>query len=138
MDTSMELKRPPETQKERKKSQALWIIISLWILSVILLSVAPPQWIGKVVNLHQWDKLGHFMAYCGGGFLLYFSQKTHQWKSWLIFPIAILLSFSGEIIQLVNPLRSACDLGDLMSNLSGCSLGVLLPLCGLRAFKGKK
>jgi len=110
----------------------------LWVFSAIVLTTISPDLLSKFVillnpteyriNLQEWDKITHFLAYALGGIILFLLKRCHRWSWKKTLALAIFICLIGEAIQLPFPQRSALDPGDLLSNSLGCILGLILPI----------
>lgn len=107
--------------------------LTFWILLVVTLCISSPktlvtisQYLGDI-QIQDWDKIGHFGLYLIGGLFLFGVKKTYEltWTPTLLILGSVTLF--GEAVQLITPSRSALDPIDLLSNLLGCLLGLLIP-----------
>lgn len=79
------------------------------------------------------DKILHFLAYAGLGFLFAAYLSTKRKVGWRelggIFAIAALYSIADELLQI--PVGRSCDFFDAVADWAGCLIG-LLAFVGLR------
>lgn len=94
------------------------LIFIACVLLVITLSLLPTAMGGS--GLYS-DKLAHFFAYGGMGFLTYMSVDSAE-KRFYLFLLVISLGVVLEFFQLYIPGRSASFL-DIIANTLGASLG---------------
>ena len=99
----------------------LKLIFIAYTLLVITLSLIPTAIGGSVMYA---DKLAHFIAYGGMGFLAYISVGSVNKRVYL-FLLVISLGVVLEFFQLYIPGRSASFL-DIMANTLGAISGGLL------------
>ncbi|MEX1000328.1 MAG: VanZ family protein [Thermodesulfobacteriota bacterium] len=97
------------------------LIFAGYILLVIFLSLIPTAAIGA--GMHS-DKLAHFLAYGGMGFLAYISVQSRHKKVYL-FIFIISLGVVLELFQLYIPGRSA-SFFDIVANTLGATMGYLV------------
>lgn len=81
------------------------------------------------VNLHNQDKTAHILEYTVLGFLLAFafSVSKENFKKQALYCAAfgVLAGITDEIHQYFVPTRSA-DITDILADISGISLGILV------------
>ena len=106
-----------------KRDRLLRVILVLYLLGIILVSLAPGNFVPNGSQLHL-DKVGHFLAYTGLGFLLGLTVKTRNGRFVATF-CAIGMGFLLEGGQFFVPGRDM-SLADGLVNTSGILLGLLL------------
>jgi VanZ family protein len=83
------------------------------------------------------DKVLHFSAYAGLGFLLaaYWSQKRTlgRWQFAGIFAIVVAYSIADELLQM--PVGRDCDPLDALADAAGCIIGLLVFALAHRAIR---
>ena len=97
------------------------LIFIAYVLLVITLSLIPTAMGGS--GLYS-DKLAHFLAYGGMGFLAYMSLDSVK-KRFYLFLLVISLGVVLEFFQLYIPGRST-SFFDIVANTLGASLGYFL------------
>jgi VanZ family protein len=104
--------------------RAITVAVAVGIVAVSMLPIPQPQ----VGDVPLADKIAHGLAYVVLGFLLFASQLPGPR------PRLVLVSITGSLvlgglIELVQPLASRHrELGDLIADLVGATVGVLLAL----------
>ena len=106
-----------------KRDRWLRILLVLYVLGIILVSLTPGDYVPNSSQLHL-DKVGHFIAYTGLGFLLGLTIKNRNGR-FLAVLCAITLGFLLEGGQFFVPGREM-SLADGIVNTCGVLTGMLL------------
>jgi len=104
-------------------TRAVRLLLILYVVGIILVSLAP----GEVVpasNVRHMDKVGHFIAYTGLGFLIELTFESRNAR-FLAVLCAIALGFLLEGGQSFVPGREM-SLADGLMNTCGVLAGILL------------
>ena len=109
---------------------------SLWALMILLLTGLPGDYFPKVVSFWDWlspDKLVHFFIFGVFTFLLlwgYRAQYLQESKRFVIVRNVLIIGFfySGltEFLQAYVFVGRHGNLFDLLANIIGCLIGVML------------
>ena len=111
--------KPLSTKLER----LLRILLVVYLLGIILVSLTPGDFVPHSSQLHM-DKVGHFIAYTGLGFLLGLTVKNRNGR-YLAVLGAITLGFLLEGGQFFVPGREM-SLADGIVNTCGVLFGMLV------------
>ena len=111
--------KPVSTKLER----SLRILLVVYLLGIILVSLTPGDFVPHSSQLHM-DKVGHFIAYSGLGFLFGLTIKNKNGR-YLAVLGAITLGFLLEGGQFFVPGREM-SLADGIVNTCGVISGMLL------------
>jgi VanZ family protein len=115
-------------------------LIFYWLLILTLTSLPG----NDMPNIKIWDKLEHFLAFGGLGFLLHLSLRVQnkfivlKKLPWL-FTILIVACYAAfdELHQLFIPGRS-CDINDWIADMIGVTIGVVLMALMIFIFDKKR
>ncbi|MFH1829351.1 MAG: VanZ family protein [Pseudomonadota bacterium] len=114
---------------QRINKYLLWIITAAYALLIFYLSITPQS---GLFTFSYMDKLLHFVAYAGLGFLCAWALRfsiTASWRS-IIFVavcIATLYGIFNEIVQMYIPTRST-EFLDALANAAGALVGALFAM----------
>jgi len=100
----------------------LHLLLILYVIGIILVSLAPGE-IVPVSSAHHMDKVGHFIAYTGLGFLIGLTFKSRNGR-YLAVLGAICLGFLLEWGQSFVPGRDM-SLADGLVNTCGVFAGMM-------------
>ena len=106
-----------------KRDRLLRVTLVLYLLGIILVSLTPGDYVPNSSQLYM-DKVGHFIAYTGLGFLLGLTVKNRNGR-YLAVLCAITLGFLLEWGQFFVPGREM-SLADGLVNSCGVITGMLL------------
>lgn len=123
-----------------KKHLVYMPLIFYWLLILTLTSLPG----NDMPNIKIWDKLEHFLAFGGLGFLLHLSLRVQnkfivlKKLPWL-FTILIVACYAAfdELHQLFIPGRS-CDINDWIADMIGVTIGVVLMALMIFIFDKKR
>ena len=123
-----------------------WVLFGLWAASIVVLSSlsalpSPPE----QLNFAQIDKLFHAAAYCAGSALLCVALRLrYPWRNAVLAAVAFFamaaFGLTDEIHQEFVPNRSGMDAGDLLADLLGTAVGIVIVLllyAGIRLRNGR-
>lgn len=120
------------------KKNTFFVIISwLWLTLVFIASLVPKpkqyvrQMIKKLLRIlgrPEMDKNVHFIFYFLLVCFFILAYKSTKWRAFIFFGAIVV---SG-IIELIQPVLShnsrRCDINDLIYNVAGCLLGLIVAL----------
>lgn len=101
----------------RQLSEKYWAV--LYSLLIIFLCAMPSENIPDEVD----DKLAHFLAFGGVGFLYYFLNR----RKWLMIGLGVLLGIGIEVMQGMLPesFHRGYDVWDMVYDAMGVLIGTL-------------
>jgi glycopeptide antibiotics resistance protein len=106
-------------------------IIGIWTIIILYLTVTPSDSLGDY-KLFEYDKLGHAVIFGGWTFLLGMTQLVYRKKTEaLMWPIAltgILFGATIELMQYILPFNRNASWEDIIANIVGCVLALVLLL----------
>jgi len=115
-------------------------LIFYWLLILTLTSLPGNEMPDFKIN----DKIEHFLAFGGLGFLLFLSLRVQDKFSWFkklpwLFTILIVAAYAAfdELHQLFIPGRS-CDIKDWIADMIGVTIGVVAMAIMIFIFDKKK
>jgi VanZ family protein len=105
-----------------------FILITLYVASIVALSLLPPQNLPQVVLFRGADKVIHLSMYLIFSLLGCWTLKTEENRAgiFLILPVTIGWGLLMEFIQLEMHLGRSFSWFDILANTTGALTGILI------------
>ncbi|HKJ42104.1 MAG TPA: VanZ family protein [Sunxiuqinia sp.] len=102
------------------------IIMLIYQGTVAALSLFPLKDLPDVPLFPQEDKLIHMSMYLGMALVLLWGFKFKTFNRWYIYGFIVAWGFTMEVIQLVMHVGRHFSMLDMLANITGAFLGVIL------------
>ena len=104
------------------------VVAVIWVAMIVILCLMPSSNLPNKIEISFLDKIAHFTFYFVLSLFMLLIFKIPKWTKRIFLLIFLLFCFSLfiEVMQLIMPWERSFSGADLIANLSGIIVGVII------------